>query len=143
MHLTRPLLASLLALAISPAFADANSPIGNWKNISDKTNKPEAIIQIWEENGELKGKLTKLFESKETLCTACKGDKKNKPLIGLEVIWGVKKDGDEWAGGKIMDPDNGDIYSVKLALADGGQKLKVRGYMGFSLLGRTQTWVRE
>ncbi|QNM97967.1 DUF2147 domain-containing protein [Chitinimonas koreensis] len=142
MPITRPLLAGLVALAATAALADA-TPVGTWKNVSDKTGKPEALIQIWDEGGVLHGKLVKLFDSKDTLCTKCKGDKKNKPLIGLEIIWGVKQDGDEWNGGKILDPDNGDIYSVKMETADGGQKLKVRGFMGFSLLGRTQTWLRE
>ncbi|QDQ24889.1 DUF2147 domain-containing protein [Chitinimonas arctica] len=143
MRATLPLLRLLLAVTSCMALADASSPVGNWMNISDKTKKAEAVIQIWEEKGELHGKLTKLLDSKDTLCTSCKDERKNKPLIGLEIIWGVKKDGDIWSGGKILDPDSGDIYSVKMELADGGQKLKVRGFMGFSLLGRTQTWVRE
>ncbi|HEY9103743.1 DUF2147 domain-containing protein [Chitinimonas sp.] len=143
MHLARLFLPSLMALGMAAAQADALSPVGNWKNISDKTKKVEAVIQIWEEGGEYKGKLVKLFDSKETTCSACKGDKQNKPLLGLEIIWGVKKDGDEWNGGKILDPNSGDIYSVKMSLAEGGQQLKVRGFMGFSLLGRTQIWLRD
>lgn len=139
----RLLALGLLTLATTLALADSNSPVGNWKNISDKTNKPEAIIQIWEESGELHGKLIKLFDQKETLCKACKDDKKDKPLIGLEILWGLKKDGQEWEGGKILDPDNGTIYSAKLALIEGGQKLKVRGFLGFSLFGRSQIWVRD
>ncbi|PHV10778.1 DUF2147 domain-containing protein [Chitinimonas sp. BJB300] len=133
----------LLLLDTGPVLADVNSPVGSWKNISDKTKKVEAVIQIWEENGELHGKLTKLFESKETNCTACKGDKQNKPLLGLEIIWGVRKNGDEWTGGEILDPSSGDIYSVKMRLAEQGQQLKVRGFLGISLFGRTQTWLRD
>ncbi|GAB3245980.1 DUF2147 domain-containing protein [Chitinimonas naiadis] len=143
MNLTRLLLPSLFAIAVNMAQADTNSPVGSWKNISDKTKKVEAVIQIWEEGGELKGKLVKLFDPKENICSACKGEKKNKPLVGLEIIWGVKKDGDEWNGGKILDPDSGDVYSVKMQMAEGGQQLKVRGFMGFALLGRTQTWLRD
>lgn len=136
-------LAAGLILSAGTAYADSQSPVGNWKNISDKTGKTEAIIQIWEENGELRGKLSRLFEPKETVCSACKGDKQNKPLLGMEIIWGVKRKGEEWGGGKILDPNSGDIYSVKMSLAEGGRQLKVRGFMGFALLGRTQTWLRE
>ena len=132
-----------LLLGLSAHAADANSPVGFWKNVSDKTGKAEAIIQIWEEGGELKGKLVKLFDPKDTVCSACRDDKKNKPLVGLEIIWGVHRDGDAWDGGRILDPDSGDIYKVKMSLAEAGQKLNVRGFIGFSLLGRTQTWVRE
>ncbi|MGQ5524859.1 DUF2147 domain-containing protein [Chitinimonas sp. PSY-7] len=144
MRLHISLIYMLLMLAAFPALAtEATSPVGFWKNISDKTNKAEAIIQIWEENGELHGKLAKIFDPKEATCTACKGSKKDKPLIGLEIIWGVKKNGDEWTGGEILDPSSGDIYSVKMSLAEQGQQLKVRGFLGISLFGRTQTWLRD
>jgi uncharacterized protein (DUF2147 family) len=135
--------ATVAFAGISAHAADANSPVGLWKNVSDKTGKPEAIIQIWEEGGELKGKLVKLFDPKNTICTACPDQKKDKPLIGLEIIWGVHHDGDVWDGGRILDPDSGDVYKVKMSLTDAGQKLNVRGFIGFSLLGRTQTWLRE
>ncbi|MBV8657715.1 MAG: DUF2147 domain-containing protein [Burkholderiales bacterium] len=136
-------LAGALMMMLPAHAADADSPIGYWRNVSDKTGKVEAIIQIWEERGEYKGKLIKLFESKDTVCSHCHDDKKDKPLIGLEIIWGVHQDGDEWNGGRILDPESGDVYKVKMTMADGGQKLNVRGFIGFSLLGRTQTWLRD
>ncbi|WP_269532101.1 DUF2147 domain-containing protein [Chitinimonas sp. BJYL2] len=135
------LFASLLALTAPLALAD--SPVGIWKNVSDKTGKVEALIEISDVKGELRGKLVKLMDPKETVCKECPGDKKNAPLMGLEIIWGVKKDGDEWAGGKILDPNNGKIYSVKMALLEAGKKLEVRGFLGFSLLGRSQVWHRD
>ena len=132
-----------LTLGMPARAADSGSPVGYWMNVSDKTGKAEGVIQIWEDKGEYHGKLVKLFDPKDTVCTKCEDDKKNKPLIGLEIIWGVHRDGDLWDGGKILDPDSGEIYRVKLEMADGGQKLKVRGFIGFALLGRTQTWTRE
>ncbi|MFM7144540.1 MAG: DUF2147 domain-containing protein [Alphaproteobacteria bacterium] len=76
------------------------------------------------------------------LCRHCEGDRKDKPIEGMQILWGLKKDGDVYDGGEILDPKNGKIYSAKVKLQDGGQKLDVYGFLGFSLLGRTQTWVR-
>lgn len=131
------------ALALAAHAADHDSPIGYWKNVSDKTGKAEAIIQIFQEGGELRGKLVNVFDAKEPNCSKCKGVLKDKPLVGLNFMWGLKQDGSEWNGGKIVDPNDGSEYNVKMELADGGQKLKVRGFIGFALFGRTQTWLRE
>jgi uncharacterized protein (DUF2147 family) len=76
-------------------------------------------------------------------CYLCSGAKKDQPLVGLEILWGFHLDGAEWSGGQVLDPDNGKIYRAWLALEDGGNKLHVRGYIGISLLGRTQYWFRE
>ena len=61
----------------------------------------------------------------------------------MEIMWGLRKSGNDYSGGRIMDPEDGKIYRCKLRLIDGGKKLEVRGYIGFALLGRTQTWLRE
>src|SRR5215471_11024198 len=76
-------------------------------------------------------------------CTRCDGELKGRPLIGLHILWDLSKDGDEWSGGKILDPDNGKVYKCYIALEHDGKKLKVRGFIGFSLLGRTQHWFRD
>lgn len=131
------------ALSWGVQASDLDSPVGNWKNISDKTGKAEAIIQVYQEGGEIRGKLVNVFNPPEPNCTKCKGALKDKPLVGLPIMYGLKPDGSQWDGGKIIDPNDGSEYNVKIELADGGQKLKVRGYIGFSLFGRTQTWVRE
>jgi uncharacterized protein (DUF2147 family) len=131
------------ALFVAPCLAEPLSPVGYWKTFSDKDNTAESIVQIREEGGELRGRLVKLFDSTETVCSACPGDKRDKPLIGLEIMWGAKKSGDEWKGGKILDPDSGDIYGLVLSLANHGEQLRVRGFIGFSLFGRTQLWLRE
>ena len=120
------------------------SPVGFWQTIDDKTNEPKAIVEIKENNGILTGAIVKTFPKSgdKTTCDACPGGKKDKPFIGMEIIWDLKKDGDEYVGGSILDPKNGKTYKAKMSLVENGEKLKVRGFIGFSLLGRTQTWNR-
>ncbi|MBB5392600.1 MULTISPECIES: DUF2147 domain-containing protein [unclassified Herbaspirillum] len=138
------LLAGLLASAC--AFADG-SPVGLWKNIDDATGKPKALIRITESNGELSGKIEKLFrapeEDQNPVCEKCEGELKGKPIVGMTILSGLKKDGDEYNGGQILDPANGKLYKSKLTVVEDGKKLNVRGYIGMPMLGRTQTWVRE
>jgi uncharacterized protein (DUF2147 family) len=134
------------ALASSAAWADDGSPTGLWKNIDDATGKPRALIRITESGGALQGKIEKVFpgpgESQNPTCGKCEGASKDAPVVGLVILSGLKKDGDEYAGGLILDPDNGKVYRSKVHLIEGGQKLKVRGYIGVPMLGRSQTWVR-
>ena len=135
------------ALAASGALAESTSPIGLWKNIDDASGKPRALIRIAESNGTLQGKIEKVFpgpsEDRNPKCEKCEGALKNVPVIGLVILSGLKKDGAEYTGGKILDPDNGKVYSSKIQLTDGGKKLNVRGYVGLSLLGRSQIWDRQ
>ncbi|MGO4379268.1 DUF2147 domain-containing protein [Pseudoduganella sp. RAF53_2] len=145
----RPLLYTLMAtavLAAAPAFAQ-DTPVGLWKNIDDVSGKPKALIRITEDNGVLQGKIEKLFrtpeEDQNPVCDKCSDARKNQPILGMTMLTGLKKDGDEYNGGEILDPNNGKVYRSKLKVADGGKKLEVRGYIGVPLLGRSQTWVRE
>ena len=141
------LLAMTLALSSAAVWADDASPVGLWKNIDDVSGKPKALIRITESNGVLQGKLEKLFRAPEQeqnpKCDKCEGVNKDQPILGLMFMWGLKKDGDEYNGGEILDPDNGKVYKSKMNLADGGKKLNVRGYIGIPMLGRSQTWVRQ
>jgi uncharacterized protein (DUF2147 family) len=139
---------ALLAFALfaAPALAAAASPVGTWTTIDDATGKPKSVVEISEANGELTAKVLQVLQSEHgthPLCTECKGDLKDKPVVGMQIIWGMKQDGDEWKGGKILDPKTGKVYGCKLHVTDNGQKLEVRGFMGFSLLGRTQVWERK
>ena len=77
------------------------------------------------------------------ICKECEGERHNQPVTGMQIVWGLKQDGDEWNGGHILDPNNGKVYRCKMSVTEGGQKLEVRGFIGFSLLGRTQTWERQ
>jgi uncharacterized protein (DUF2147 family) len=134
-------------LTIKSGWAQQASPVGLWKSIDDTTGKPKALIRITESSGELKGIIEKLFQEEgEDLspkCIKCEGAYKDQSVIGMTILFGMKQDGDEYSCGKILDPDNGQIYSSKLTLIDSGKKLSVRGYIGIPLLGRTQTWLRE
>ena len=138
--------ASLLGLA---ALAQAQmTPLGAWHTIDDETNKPKAVIRISANaNGGLSGMVEKSLDPKpsaEPNCEKCTDDRKGKPKIGMEIIRGGKKvDGkDVWEDGKILDPEKGTDYRLRLTMVDGGKKMEVRGYVGTPMLGRTQTWVR-
>jgi len=133
--------------ALVPASAQEASPVGLWKNIDDVSGKPKALIRISEDKGELRGQIEKLFpapgEDPNPKCTACSGAKKDQPVIGMVFMSGLKKNGDEYTDGEILDPDNGKVYRSKVSLAEGGKKLKVRGYVGVPMFGRSQVWVRQ
>jgi uncharacterized protein (DUF2147 family) len=124
-----------------------NSPIGRWKTVDDATGKVKSVVVIWEEHSKLFGKIQKLLDpdvrDPNPRCVDCTGEQKGQPVIGLRILWDLRKDGDGWSGGTILDPETGKTYKCLLALEDGGNKLKVRGFMGLSLLGRTQYWLRE
>ncbi len=126
------------------AFAD-NTPVGKWHSIDDKTKEIKSEITITDAGGVLTGKVSKLLRKdakQDAVCEECKDARKDKPLLGLEIIRGAKKEATEnvWTGGKILDPENGKEYTLKLTPEDGGKKLAVRGSIGS--FGRTQTWVR-
>ena len=137
---------AILMLASSLVTA-AGSPVGVWRSIDDKTRQERSIIRITEENGELKGVVEKIFDQPGDdpahLCKECKDERKDKPIIGMAILWGLKKDGDAWAGGEILDPKNGKIYRCKVTLSGDGKSLNVRGFIGISLIGRSQTWLRQ
>ena len=139
-------IATLLLLLPLAAFAQ-NTPVGKWRTIDDKTGKVKSIVEIYEAgDGTIAGKVLQVLNSDKgphPLCDACKGSNRNKPVEGMVITWGLKKEGGSWEDGKILDPHNGKVYSAKMTPSDDGKKLEVRGYMGFSLLGRSQTWLRE
>lgn len=128
------------------AFAQA-SPVGLWKTIDDETGKPKSLVRITEQNGVYQGKVEKLFreadQDQNPKCDKCDGANKDQPIIGMTILFNLKKDGDDYSGGQILDPAKGKLYKSKLSLIENNKKLNVRGYIGFSLLGRTQTWIRE
>lgn len=140
----RTLLGMASLTVCSFAFAQA-TPVGTWNSIDDKTKELKAEIVVSESAGVVSGKITKLLRKEadqKAICDECTDDRKNKPVIGLEIIRGAKKaDGkDVWEDGKILDPENGKNYTLRLTPIEGGKKLEVRGSV-FGI-GRTQTWVR-
>lgn len=134
------ILLTLLFFSLS-YFASAQSIVGSWKTIDDNSGKPRSIVEIYEKDGEYYGKIVKLFrdpdEDQNPTCDECKGKLKGKPIIGMEIITGMEKDGDEYNDGEILDPENGKTYDCKLWVEDGN--LKVRGFLLFFY--RTQTWL--
>ena len=130
--------ACLLCMSLS-----AQSVIGVWKTVDDNDGLEKSNFELYEVNGKLHGKIVKLLDGAEgDKCIACEGDKKDAPLIDMEIIWGMKNSKGSYSGGKILDPESGKEYKCKIALGDNSNELEVRGYIGFSLIGRTQTWYR-
>ena len=142
-------LAVLLMFASGQLLAAAVSPAGTWRSIDDKTKQERSIIRITEENGELKGVVEKIFDEPGDdpahLCKECKDERKDKPIVGMTIIWEIRQDAEEpnlFTGGQILDPAKGSSYKLRLKPIEGGKKLEVRGYIGSPMFGRTQTWVR-
>jgi uncharacterized protein (DUF2147 family) len=127
------------------AFAQV-TPVGLWKTIDDDGKTAKSLVRITEQGGVVTGSIDKLLDPKDPpdgKCDKCSDDRKDKPVVGLQIIRNVKSDGDGlWGGGEILDPNNGKTYRTRLKPVDGGKKLEVRGYIGAPLFGRTQTWVR-
>ena len=145
------ILISLFSMTLQ---AEEVTPIGRWQTINEETNKVESVVSIWQDsNGKLRGKIEKIFpkpgEDPNPVCDKCKPNdhRFNKPVIGMEIMNGFKPavpgNKKDWTEGKILDPNNGEIYSCNLTVLKGGEMLEVRGYIGFSWIGRSQTWVRE
>ena len=138
------LAAIIFASMALPAVAQM-SPVGHWHTLDEKTNEVKSQIQITESGGVVSGKIEKLLRKdakQDAVCDECSDDRKGKPLLGLEIIRGAKKAADKnvWEDGKILDPENGKNYTLRLTPIEGGKQLEVRGPIG--PFGRTQTWVR-
>ena len=131
-------------IAISSSALAQMTPLGLWRSIDDKSGQAKAEIRITADAaGVLTGTIEKaLVPAQDPLCTKCSDDRKDKPKLGMQVIRGATKaEGqDVWEGGKILDPDNGWSYSLRMTPIEGGKKLEVRGSIG--PFGRTQTWIR-
>jgi uncharacterized protein (DUF2147 family) len=124
-------------------YAQQPSVIGKWKTIDDETGKAKSILEIYEKSGKIYGKVLEILEAehRNKVCSNCSGEDKNKPILGMTVIKGLTKEGNEYNSGKILDPKNGKLYQCYITL-ESKDKLKVRGYIGISLFGRTQYWYR-
>ena len=120
----------------------SQSVVGVWKTIDDKTGEPKSHVKIYEKDGKFYGRVVKLLPAAEgDICNNCPGDKNGKNLFDIDILWDMEPYEDYWSNGEIVDPVNGKVYRCNLSL-DGNDKLNVRGYIGFSLFGRTQTWLR-
>lgn len=121
----------------------AQTALGKWKTIDDETGKAKSVVEIYENNGKIYGKIVEIFDKTKEgkLCSECEGAKKNKPILGMVILEGLSKKGKNWEGGTILDPNSGKVYKCTISL-ENKDKLKLRGYIGISLIGRTQYWER-
>lgn len=128
-----------------PTFAA--SAVGTWRTVDDETGKVRSVVRVYKNrSGVLSGKIMKVYKQAGDTgyCRNCPGHFKNRRVEGLRFMWGLKPDGvNKWTGGKILDPKKGKIYKCKVELSKDGKRLKVRGYIGVSLFGRSQTWLRK
>lgn len=138
---------SAVSLFLLASVSWSQDPVlGQWHTIDDETGEVKSLVTLSTgEDGTLVGVITKVLasDSGDGVCDKCEGDMKDQPIEGMWFIWGFKKTGEgEWEGGKLLDPESGDIYSGNITIADNPSELDVRGYVGFSLFGRTQTWTK-
>jgi uncharacterized protein (DUF2147 family) len=142
----KTLFATLLFTIAGAAVAQA-SPTGLWKTIDDETRQEKSYVRLTETGGVLTGRIERIVDpaKQDSRCDRCADERKDKPVLGMTIVRGVRQGADDktvWEGGDILDPNNGKVYKVRLKPIDGGARLEVRGYIGFALLGRTQTWIR-
>lgn len=136
-------LTALVILILVSKASFGQTIVGKWKTIDDETNKPKSIVEIYEKGGKYFGKVTKLFrtpdEEQDPVCNECdpEDNRYKKKVIGMEILRDLKKDGDEYSEGNILDPNNGKIYKCKIWME--GKNLMLRGYIG--PFYRTQTWL--
>jgi uncharacterized protein (DUF2147 family) len=133
--------ALLLLAAQASAQEPLKTPADRWLTVSDVTGKVNGEVEIVEERGEFLGSLVagaKPGALDGQTCKKCSGERRDKPMAGLIILSGIHRQGQEWGGGEILDPDTGKVYRIKLKLTESGTKLLVRGYVGVSMLGRTQ-----
>ena len=135
----------VLAASAFAALAMANSPVGQWHTLDDKTGELKSMVVIYEQQGVVRGRVEKVLRKDadpSAKCEKCSDDRKNQPVVGMEIIRGAKKAGGKnvWEDGEILDPENGKTYGLRLTPVENGAKLEVRGSIG--PFGRTQTWVR-
>ncbi|WP_028890828.1 DUF2147 domain-containing protein [Tenacibaculum sp. 47A_GOM-205m] len=139
----KKILFALLFTTVSLSMS-AQTIFGKWENRDEETNKVDSVIEVYKKDGKAYAKIVEITDKnrQEAVCDKCSGKRKNNPILGMNILTGLKKDGDEWSGGKILDPKNGKEYKCYIKL-DGKDKLKIRGYVGFSAFGRTAYWHRK
>ncbi len=133
----------LLLLITINYTVNSQTIFGKWHSFNDETQEIESVIEVYEKDGKAFAKIIEIKnpDRKTAVCDMCKGSNKDKPILGMEILSGLQMNDDEWSGGKILDPKNGKEYKCYIKLVE-DNKLKIRGYIGFSLLGRTAYWQR-
>jgi uncharacterized protein (DUF2147 family) len=135
-----------LGVAVAPLRAAEPSPVGLWEQVDEKSGQAESWFRITERNGVYEGVIVKIFlkpgEDPNWVCDKCEGAERGAPVLGLTLIKGMRRKGDAFEDGTIMDPRDGSVYRALMKLSADGRKLEVRGYLGISLFGRSQVWNR-
>jgi len=137
----------VVALLLSgyPALADVTAA-GVWEQVNEKTGEVQSTITISQSGGVFVGRITSIFPKPgrpaDPLCVNCPGAQKGLPMKGLQIIDGMKQSGLDYADGTILDPESGSVYTATMQLSQDGKHLNVRGYIGISAFGRSQTWNR-
>lgn len=140
---------AFISLVVATFSYAASSPIGSWTTIDDVTHKPKSIINIYQSGRAIYGRVVKIYPrpgyDQNEVCSACKGSLHNQRIVGMVVMQGLVQDVNnpsEWSGGSILDPLNGKTYRCTIKVSNDNRTLNVRGYVGISMFGRTQTWIR-
>lgn len=137
-----------LALAGVTSLAVAQTtPVGLWRAMGDDGTEPEALIRITERDGIFEGRITHVFARPgvpaDARCDLCSGSRKGLPVKGLAILTGMRRSADQYSGGEILDPESGETYRCTMSLSADGRQLKLRGFIGVALFGRSQVWFRE
>ncbi len=141
------LIIQVTSVASSAIQAGMSAPTaaGVWRQV-DESGKVGALVTISQEGNAFVGRLSRLFldprDDPNPICENCPGDKHNQPFLGLAFIEGMKQSGLDYTGGTVLDPKTGKIYNAKMSLSPDGKRLTLRGYIGLSIFGRSQTWTR-
>ena len=135
-----------LAPGVAGAAVAQTTPAGVWSTASDVKGGASGIVEIREVDGEYVGIVRGIPADagpRDSLCTKCPGERKGQPIVGMEIMSHMRPTGNnKWGGGEILDPETGKTYHAQMTLSDDGRKLIVRGFIGFSVFGRSQTWLR-
>ena len=127
-----------------PAWSAEPSAVGSWRTVDDQTGRERSVVRIEARDGVLNGRVVSIIDPADAArrCDLCDDDRKGQPVVGLEIMRGMRPDGDGWSGGRVLDPQTGSVYRGEMHLIDNGARLVLRGYIGISLFGRSQTWIR-
>jgi uncharacterized protein (DUF2147 family) len=144
MDISKIVLSALFCFVVTTSTSTAQEVFGHWKTIDDRTGEPKGVINIYEKDGLMYGKVVEILEEgkEDVRCEKCDGDLKNKPVKGMEIITAaVEHEDGEWKGKRLFDPEQGMTFRCKIWLnPENPNELKVRGYLAF--IYRTQTWLR-
>ena len=143
MHLGRRAVIGIGLAAVAARAAAAASPIGLWQTFDDQTGQPSGIVRVYDAGGVLHAKVESVHNpaDRDRICTRCTDDRRDKPILGLEIIRDLRPSGDGWSG-HVLDPQTGGIYSCTAHLTQGGQELVLHGYLLLPIIGRSTTWQR-